>query len=524
MKKKLFAAMLAVMVALAFTACGGDNGGSGESKDTGENIDTFIVRNIGDPASLNPDGAADDNLYLIAQNMLRRLVALDVTKGSLVPEAAEEWGYNDDATELTFKLREDLKWSDGEALNAEDVKYTFDAIKENKAATFNPYMDNVEEVAAPDDYTVVFKLKKADVSFVSKLGWYGCFILPEHVWNNGQSWDDNEAAKTPVTCGPFKYDSRKPGESITLVADENYPDGSTVSKLVFSIIPDEATAVQALQNGEIDYMEMVPSSYYEELDGNSATTVFLNEYPSPVRMVYNFANKDLAKQEVRTAIAMAVDRDSISQKVFNSIMPAEYSIYPSSIEWASNTEDVAPSLDIEGAKALLEKAGYKADSDGMYIKGLEISVFEGNGYPDTAKLIKASLESIGIEADVLVSEYSAWENKVTINQDFDICLLGGFMGPDPSGMASRVVTGGESNVGGYSNKTIDDLMTEGNQTPGQEERAAIYKEAQTILAEELPYVPIVSYVEVNAYGSQFANLPGDGAGKWGWGDFSHVTK
>ena len=160
----------------------------------------------------------------------------------------------------------------------------------------------------------------------------------------------------------------------------------------------------------------------------------------------------------------------------------------------------------------------------MYIKGLEISVFEGNGYPDTAKLIKASLAEIGIEADVLVSEYSAWENKVTLNQNFDICLLGGFMGPDPSGMASRVVTGGESNVGSYSNKTVDELMSEGNKEPDQDKRAEIYKEAQSILAEELPYVPIVSYVEVNAYGSQFANLPGDGEGKWGWGDFSHVTR
>lgn len=524
MKKKLFVAVLAIMVTLAFTACGGSGSGSGGSGGSGENVDTFIVRCIGDPASLNPDGTADDNLYLIAQNMFRRLVALDITKGSLVPEAATEWSYNDDATELTFKLRDDLKWSDGEALTAEDVKYTFDAIKENKTATFSPKMSNVEEITTPDETTVVFKLKKADVSFASQLGWYGTFILPEHVWNNGQSWDENEAAKTPVTCGPFKYDSRKSGESVTLVADENYPDGSTVSKLVFSIIPDEATAVQALQNGEIDYMEMVPSSYYNELDSNGATTVFLNEYPSPIRMVYNFANKDLAKQEVRTAIAMAIDRDAISEKVFNGIMPPEYSIYPSSIEWASNTEDVAPSLDVEGAKALLEKAGYKADADGMYIRDIEISVFEGNGYPDTAKLIKASLESIGIEANVLVSEYSAWENKVTLNKNFDICLLGGFMGPDPSGMASRVVTGEESNVGDYSSKTIDELMAKGNKEPDQDKRAAEYKEAQKILAEELPYVPIVSYVGIDAYGSQYANLPGDGAGKWGWGDFSHVTK
>lgn len=521
MKKKVFIITLAMMLAVVFTACG--SGSSGEQKKS-ENVKSFIVRNIGDPATFNPDAAADDNLYLMAQNMFRRLVALDVTKGNLVSEAATKWSYNDDSTKLTFNLRDDLKWSDGKKLTAKDVKYTFDAIKKDKTATFSPKMQSVASISTPDEKTVVFNLKNPDASFVYQLGWYGTFILPEHIWNNGQSWDKNKAAKKPVTCGPFKYDSHKSGENVTLVADDNYPDKSTVSKLIFSIIPDEATAVQALQNGEIDYMEAIPSSYYKELKGNDKTKVFLNEYPSPVKVVYNFKNKDLAKQKVRMAIAKAIDRKEISDKVFNGILTPEYSIYPSSIKWAANTKDTAPKLDIEGAKKLLKEAGYKADADGNYIKGLEISVFEGSGYPDTAKLLKADLAKIGIQADVQVSEYSAWENKVTINKNFDICLVGGFMGPDPSGMASRVVTGEASNVGDYSNKTVDRLMAKGNALSDQDERAKVYKEAQKILAKDLPYVPVVAYVDVVGYGSQYANLPNDGKGKWGWGDFSHVTQ
>ena len=124
---------------------------------------------------------------------------------------------------------------------------------------------------------------------------------------------------------------------------------------------------------------------------------------------------------------------------------------------------------------------------------------------------------------VQVSEYNAWESKVTVNRDFDITLIGGFMGPDPSGMASRICTGQASNVGSYSNAEVDELMAKGKEGPTQEDSTEYYKEAQAIIAEELPYVPIVEFVGPDAYGSQYENMPSDGAGKWGWADYSHVT-
>ena len=108
--------------------------------------------------SFNPDVAGDDNGYPIAQNMFRRLCALDSSKQNLVPEAAESWEYNEDATKLTFHLRDDLKWSDGEALTSEDVKYTFDTIKANPTYYFSASMAVVDSIEAPDDYTVIFNL------------------------------------------------------------------------------------------------------------------------------------------------------------------------------------------------------------------------------------------------------------------------------------------------------------------------------------------------------------------------------
>lgn len=207
MRKKiacLLAAALCVTAALG--GCSGSGKGSGGDASSSDGSGgTFIVRSAGDPMSFNPDVAGDDNGYPIAQNMFRRLCALDSSKQNLVPEAAESWEYNEDATKLTFHLRDDLKWSDGEALTSEDVKYTFDTIKANPTYYFSASMAVVDSIEAPDDYTVIFNLNKPDSSLVYFLGWYATFIMPEHVYNNGQAWEENSEATNPtVTCGPFK--------------------------------------------------------------------------------------------------------------------------------------------------------------------------------------------------------------------------------------------------------------------------------------------------------------------------------
>lgn len=525
MKKKLAMCLAAVMsISILVSGCGGQKKNSSDSGSKAETTDggTFIIRSQGDPMSLNPVINADDNGYPIFQNMFRRLCALDSSKQNLVPEAATEWSYNDNATVLTFKLRDDLKWSDGEPLTSEDVKYTFDGIKANPAYYFSSNMQNVSSVETPDDYTVVFNLTEPDASFVKIVGWYATFIIPEHIYNNGTDWADNEANKNPVTCGPFMFEEYKQGESVTLAKNPDYPEPAKLDKLIFSIIPDEATALQALKNGEIDFFENFPAASVKELEADENIRVIKNEYPSPIRMVFNMKDEKVTDIAVRKAIATAIDRDEISEKVFNGIQAPEYTMYPSMIKWAANTEDTAPKFNIDEASKILEDAGYQKDADGFYIKGLTLDVFEGNGYPDTAKLIKATLAKAGIGIEIQVSEYNAWNQKVGVENDFTIELQGGFMGPDPAALKTRVGTGMTFNWGSYSNAQVDDLLTKGASTSDESERAGYYKQAQTILAEELPYVNIVSFAGPEANSTRFENLPYDGQGKWGWADYSHT--
>lgn len=309
---------------------------------------------------------------------------------------------------------------------------------------------------------------------------------------------------------------------MTLVKNSDFPEPANLDKLIFSIIPDETTALQALKNGEIDFYENFPAASAKEMEGDANIRVIKNQYPSPMRMVFNMDDEKVADPAVRKAIATAIDREEISKKVFDQVQTPEYAMYPSMIEWAANTKDIAPEFNTEEAGSILEGAGYQKDAGGFYIKGLTLDVFEGSGYPDTAKLMKATLEKAGIGIDIQVSEYNAWNQKVGVENNFTVELQGGFMGPDPAALQTRVGTDMTFNWGKYSNLKVDELLKKGVSVSDESERASYYKEVQSILAEDIPYINIVSFAGAEASSTRFKNLPYDGQGKWGWADYSHT--
>lgn len=492
--------------------------GSGEVAD-GEKV--IIIRASGDPMSFNPDLAADDNAYPVVQNIYNRLVKLDASKQA-IPDLATSWDVSDDALTITFYLREGMTWHDGESVTSADVVYTFEQIQENSTSYFSSSMAIVDSISAPDDYTVVFHMNQADVSFVARLGWYATFIMPKHIYDNGMDWADNPANMSPIGSGPFKFSDYQQGQSITLVANENYYVVPKLDRVIYSIIPDDATAVQALVNGEIDVLESIPTANVSELQANPDISMTLNEYPSPQRIIFNLNAPEVQDLAIRQAIAYAMDREEISTKVFGNINPPEYNFYPSMIEWATNDEDSAPRHDTEAAIAILEDAGYSKNSDGFYVTGLTIDVFEGYGYSDTARLLKAQLAEAGIDLTVQVHEFNAWYQKVGGDRNFILEMQGGFMGPDPAALATRFGSESGTNYAAYSNPEFDQVLAEAAATGDRETRASLYKRAQTYLSEDIPYLPITAYAAYDASNARFINLPIDGAGKWGWQELTYT--
>jgi peptide/nickel transport system substrate-binding protein len=506
------------LVLCLFLACGEKRASQSQQSGTEEKV--IIVRATGNPFSFTPNYQADDYGWPMHQNIYNRLCKLDASKSIPIPDLAERWEYSDDVKTLTFYLFRNAKWHDGVAVTSADVKYTFDTIKANPSYYFSPQMEIVDSITAPNDYTVVFNLNTPDASFVSLLGWYATFVLPKHVYDIGVSWADNPAGSKPNGSGPFKFESFKDSESITLARNPNYHGGvPKLDKVIYSLVPDLSTAVQALLNGEIDHLESLPTANVADVQTNQNLKLIFNEYPSPIRLIFNMNAEPVNNINVRRAIAYAIDRDEISTKAYFGYNKPEYNLYTSFISWATNKEDTCPPYNPAEAKRILEAAGYRPDSRGYYVT-CSLDYFPTlAGGDDVAKLLQAQLRAAGINLEIISNEYQAWTNKMN-RRNFQIELQGGFMGPDPAALKNRLVSGMASNYGDYSNAEFDALITKGAESAKIEERAGYYMTAQKILATDLPYLPLTGVASPEAYWDNFYNMPIEGAGKWGWAEYT----
>lgn len=518
--KKCCCLLLALVLTLCLPLAGPGVKAEAEAKEEPVRGGTLVVREYGDPMSFCPDLAADDNGYAMFQNMYNRLTKLDASKKA-IPDAAKSWDITDEGKTITFHLRDDIHWWDGKSLTADDVKYTFDYIKGHDTCYFSSNMDIVDEIEVVDPQTVVFHMNKADVSFVSRIGWYATFILPKHIYDNGQEWADNEATKTtPMGSGPFKLEKYEQGKSMTLLANPDYHEGAPyLDKLIFQIVVDDTTAIQALINGELDHVAMVPAAYFDQLNNDPGFRLDRNFYPSPWRYIFNLEKEPVKDLAVRKAIAYCIDRNDMSQKVTKGIMPPEWTAYPEMMEWCVNKEAKYPDVDIDAAIKTLEDAGYTKDKDGYYVRGVKLDCFEGD-LVDMSRLLVANAKKAGIEIELVVSEFNAWATKVVRHGDWIMEAQGGFMGPDPAALYSRLGSTSNDNYASWENAKFDELCEKGAAESDTEKRTEYYKEAQQLIIDELPAINVLGFAAYEVADSRLRNLPIDGTDKWGWNEYT----
>lgn len=504
--KKLAALALAGCMALSVTAYA-------EEKTPDPAISegkTLIVGLQGDPASFNPTAAPDDWGYYVAENMFSRLVKLN-WKGETLPDLAESWEIAEDGLTVTFHLHEDAKWSDGEPVTAADVKWTFDKIVEDQAYLVS-YLGSVESIEAADDYTVVFHMSAPDAALLSNISFLGAFILPQHVYE-GQDWMTCEAATSaPVTSGPFMLEDYQQGVAVTLTANKEFYDGAPAyDKLVYQIIPDGNTAVQAYNNGELDVLGiMAPASQIGALESDPGNVVVYNANFGRYYYGFNVKSEALSDVKVREAITMAVDRQEIVDKAFGAAGQLAQGYYTPAVEWAYNADAQIPAFDQEKAVALLEEAGLTKDSDGNYLT-LSIATFNLEPFTNIAQIMQANLAEIGVKLDINTMEAAAYMEISAEEDAYDLFAMGGQVGPDPSMFYHRIGTNGTMNFSHYSNGEVDAMFEEAAGMTDQGERGELYKKIQEICAEEYLIVPLSEDIGINVYKTYLIGLPYDKA-------------
>lgn len=465
--------------------------------------ETFIVVSAEDPKSFNPDAQADDYGWPIFQNIFDGLFQLN-WNNEIVPNLCETYTISDDGLTYTFNLRKGVKWHDGEPFTSADVEFTFQMIMDNNGVIAQELNTSVAEMSCPDENTFVMVLNAPNSPILGTLAWYANFILPKHLYEGVEDWKTCAAATTnPIGTGAYKFVSYDRGVSVVLEKNPDYHMGEPdVERLIFQVIPDSDTALQAFFNGEVDMLKGVPNSQVPALLQDPQYKPGYSSAARRYQIAVNMQNEKMT-WEVRKAVSLAIDREEISLKGTNGLMPPAYGFYPPYCSWAYNADADIGERNVEEARALLEQAGYTLDSDGHYLE-LEMLVFSSGSYADCGKVMQSNLKEAGINMKLTVLESAAWNDRV-LNGDFDMAMLNGYQGPDPDAMSKRIGTGGVANYSMYSNAEVDELLAKARSLTKDEERGECYRRIQEILAEELPIIPVV---EMTTYYICWNNVSG----------------
>ncbi|MDL2311087.1 ABC transporter substrate-binding protein [Peptostreptococcaceae bacterium OttesenSCG-928-C18] len=476
-KRNLLVAML-LLVTMVLTACGGGGGG-----DSAEKSETLTVALSGDAISLDPIASNDNQSSNTQKQMYEGLVELDEEKNEVVPALAESWEQPDDLT-YVFKLKEGVKFHNGEELKASDVVFSLKRAIEAPNVKHLYEMIDINSVKANDDYTVEFKLSAPYAAILSNLCHPGAFICNEKAVNDaGDSYQMN-----PVGTGPLKFVSWQKANSMEMERFEDY-HGEKVQykKLVFRVIPEPTNRTIELESGGVDIAMDITPNDVSKVEDNEKLELHRSLDYGTTYLGFNTKKAPLDNPKVREAIAYAIDIDEIVSAVFLGIGETASGPMPPTLKY-SIADSIKPrERDVEKAKALLAESGVE-----LPIK-TSISTNDNKDRVDMATAMKQQLSEVGIEVTINVLEWSAFNDLIKNGQQdmFEIAWTADSPDPDTF-MYPCFHSSAQGEGGNYSyldDAQVDEYLEKARAAQTDEERTEYYKLAQERITELTIWVP-----------------------------------
>ncbi len=470
-----------------------------------------------EPAQIDPQGAANSGLSLVAPYVFETLVVRDANN-KLLPSLAEGWQVSLDGKTITMKLKSGVTFHDGAPLNAQAVQFTFERFK--KTGSKSPIYGGIQQIAgiqAEDDLTVRFTFKEPAANFWSTISMpYAGILSPESA---------RKVAETGkgylVGTGPFVLSEWRAGQSITLKRNAVYNWAPALTEnraapyletLIFKVIPDAMTQLAALEAGEVDAIFVNQPDHRLKLQSNSAVRLEETVLNSLIYLGFNNKKMPFDDVRVRRALSHAVNKEEIVKIALDGLGISAFTPLPPSLlgyDAALKAQELG--YDPKKAQALLRDAGFTQTSDGAWarqsqpLKGILLT---SNRAPnDTiAVLLQSQLKAIGVLVEIQQLDSKAVMDATTEGK-FDL-LLWRYDWNDPDALniylgSERI---GNTNRVAYSNPQVDKLFEQGARELDEEKRHKVYVEAQKIILQDAPWQPLYVPLDMLAFSKRLDGI------------------
>lgn len=477
------AASLVLVTACSSGAGTGTGSGTEARTEPGKAGGTAVFAMTSDPDTLMPWKATQFQAVNVLGNVYGTLTEYDKDLQT-VPGLAEKWEPSADGKTLTLTLRKGVKFTDGSDFDSADVKFSLDAIRDEKtAAVARSALANVTEVTATDPSTVTLTLSAPDAALPAGLASVNLAMLP----SESSAPAAMSALETkPNGTGPFTFESRTPSQSVTLTRNDAYwGDKALLDGLEFRVMPDENAIVTALKSGNVHLASINDPLVAQTAEGGDLTVTKTPQlsYHTLQLKASSTTQPALADVNVRLAIQCAVDR----QQVLDTAAYGEGEVTGPITAPAYKSDPNArpcPKRDVAKAKEYLAKAGGGA----LVIKTI-VSQGEYATSVNEAQNLKSQLAEAGITLELEVLDIAAFVKR-WVAGDFEaaVALNGGR--PDPDTMYGRYFTskGNLQAVAGYSSPELDALFAEGKATSDEAQRKEIYAKVSQHLEDNAAWI------------------------------------
>lgn len=479
-------AVLLLMVSLVVSACStkaseGDNVASAAPKAPSKTELRIAIPGDGD--TMDPATMSYSYTFAVATNIYSGLVRYKPGTLEIMPDLAETWDTSADGKTWTFHLRKGVKWQKGYGeLTAQDVVDSFQRIIDPKGGSrWRAELADVISVTAPDTSTVVFQLKAPNAAFLHSVVVFrqGMVTKKEAVTKYGQDYGRN-----PVGTGAYELEKWVPNTEITLKANNDFYLGKpAIQTIHFVVIPDENVRMMALQNGEVDIaMGLSNPSLREQLAGNAGINLAEIESNSVSGILLNTRMKPFDNPQVRRALYMAIDRDSIANVVLKGMAtPATGELTPALFGFTKNVPHY--DYDPQKAKQMLADAGYPA--------GFESTLYWLNTAPkEVLDTLLANWKAVGVNLKVNMVDAGTWVSTLGKGEPPMDYFSAGRSDPNVYYKSFYHSSAFPPGLNAFYYSGADDLIDAGAREMDPTKRAAIYAQIQQKTMTDLPFLPL----------------------------------